>query len=499
MDAMGPDTRLSDTPLEGFRRSLEKPDVLGWLNEGVIGSRARIAGPYGDKTLVYADYVASGRALAQIERFVLEEVLPFYANSHTEASYCGGFMTRLRREARGVIGNFCGATDQHAVIFTGSGATSGINRLVKLFGVTDAVAAGRNVRIIIGPYEHHSNILPWRESGAEVIEIPEQPGGGPDMVLLQSALQKNAADLTICAMSAASNITGIVSDVTAITTMVKSAGAKMIWDYAGGGPYLPIAMSPATNAPIDAIVVSPHKFIGGPGASGVLVLRHDALATSKPSWPGGGTVKFVSPQAHDYSGNVEAREEAGTPNVVGDIRAALAFIVKDAIGAARMEVRNRELAKRAFAAWKHIPQLELLGLEDAERLPIFSFRVRDGKGGYVHQQLITRMLSDRFGIQARGGCACAGPYVHRLLAIDDKQSEEIRQAILSGNEILKPGFVRLNFSVLLPDEKVQFILDSVAQIAADAPEFVADYDFDPARAIFSPRMDLQTREIRMSA
>lgn len=499
MDAMGPDTRLIDTPLEAFRRSLEKPDVLGWLNEGVIGSRARIAGPYGDKTLVYADYVASGRALAQIERFVLEEVLPFYANSHTEASYCGGFMTRLRREARGMIGNFCGATDQHAVIFTGSGATSGINRLVKLFGVTDAVATGRDVRIIIGPYEHHSNILPWRESGAEVIEIPEQPGGGPDMVLLQSALQKNAADLTICAMSAASNITGIVSDVTAITTMVKSAGAKMIWDYAGGGPYLPIAMSPATNAPIDAIVVSPHKFIGGPGASGVLVLRHDALATSKPSWPGGGTVKFVSPQAHDYSGNVEAREEAGTPNVVGDIRAALAFIVKDAIGAARMEVRNRELAKRAFAAWKHIPQLELLGLEDAERLPIFSFRVRDGKGGYVHQQLITRMLSDRFGIQARGGCACAGPYVHRLLAIDDKQSEEIRQAILSGNEILKPGFVRLNFSVLLPDEKVQFILDSVAQIAADAPEFVVDYDFDPARAIFSPRMDLQTREIRMSA
>ncbi len=499
MDAMGPDTQLIDILLEAFRRSLEKPDVLGRLNEGVIGSRARIAGPYGDKTLVYADYVASGRALAQIERFVLEEVLPFYANSHTEASYCGGFMTRLRREARGMIGNFCGATDQHAVIFTGSGATSGINRLVKLFGVTDAVAAGRDVRIIIGPYEHHSNILPWRESGAEVIEIPEQPGGGPDMVLLQSALLQNAADLTICAMSAASNITGIVSDVTAITALVKSAGAKMIWDYAGGGPYLPIAMSPATNAPIDAIVVSPHKFIGGPGASGVLILRHDALATSKPSWPGGGTVKFVSPQAHDYSGNVEAREEAGTPNVVGDIRAALAFIVKDAIGAARMEVRNRELAKRAFAAWKHIPQLELLGLEDAERLPIFSFRVRDGKGGYVHQQLITRMLSDRFGIQARGGCACAGPYVHRLLAIDDKQSEEIRQAILSGNEILKPGFVRLNFSVLLPVEKVQFILDSVAQIAADAPEFVADYDFDPTRAIFSPRMDLQTREIRMSA
>ncbi|MGN8020427.1 aminotransferase class V-fold PLP-dependent enzyme [Phyllobacterium sp. 22229] len=488
MDAIRPAIGRSETPLSKFRQSLKNVGVTGALRDGLVGANAKIIGPYGERDLVYADYVASGRALHQIERFILEEVLPYYANSHTEASYCGGFMTRMRREARALIGEFCGANEGHAVIFTGSGATAGINRLVKLFGVAEAAAAGKRARIIIGPYEHHSNILPWRESGAEIVEIAEHPSGGPDLSLLQAALLDGSPDLTICTLSAASNITGITSDVATITAMVKAAGAKMVWDYAGAGPYVPIAMSPAPHAEIDAIVVSPHKFIGGPGASGILILRRDALSTEKPSWPGGGTVKFVSPRTHDYSDSLEAREEAGTPNVIGDIRAALAFIVKDAIGLDAMVTRNRELVQRALRAWEGIPQLELLGLCEPDRLPIFSFRVKNGKGGYVHQQLITRMLSDRFGIQARGGCACAGPYVHRLLSIDDQESEEIRQAILSGEEIRKPGFIRLNFSVLLPDDKVQFILDAVAQIAADAPAFEADYDVDPSRAIFFPRV-----------
>jgi selenocysteine lyase/cysteine desulfurase len=476
----------NETPLIRFRQSLNTADVRGALAKGLVGASAKVSGPFGDKELVYADYVASGRALHQVESFVLEEVLPFYANSHTEASFCGGAMTRMRREARSAIATLCGCDDQHAVIFTGSGATSGLNRLVSLLGVTDTLAAGGQVRVIMGPYEHHSNILPWRESGAQVIEIAEAPEGGPDLAQLAHVLQDGSFDLTICTLSAASNITGITSDVAAITAMVKAAGARMIWDYAGAGPYLPIAMTVAEQAQIDAIVVSPHKFIGGPGASGVLLVRRDSVVTRKPTWPGGGTVKFVSPHAHDYSDSLESREEAGTPNVVGDIRAALAFLVKDAIGEQAMAERNRELARRAFSAWQGVPQLHLLGLTAPERLPIFSFQVSDGNGSYVHQQLITRMLSDRFGIQARGGCACAGPYVHRLLAIDEQGSQVIRQAILSGNEIEKPGFTRLNFSVLLSDEKVQFILDAVAQVARDATRFEAHYMVDTRRAIFSP-------------
>jgi selenocysteine lyase/cysteine desulfurase len=480
------------SPLSRFRENLRaQADLIGHLGADLIGAKAKIDGPYGIKDLVYADYVASGRALGEIERFVLEEVLPYYANSHTEASYCGGFMTRMRREARSLVAGFCGADERYAVVFTGSGATSGINRLVTLFGVTEAIAAGKPVRVIIGPYEHHSNILPWRESGAEIIEIAEAATGGPDLAELETALRIGAPELTICSLSAASNITGIVSDVAGITELVNSSGAKMIWDYAGAGPYVPIVMMPKPGAEIDAIVTSPHKFIGGPGASGILILRRDALATDKPSWPGGGTVKFVSPTTHDYSGNIEAREEAGTPNIVGDIRAALAFIVKDAIGADEMHRRNRALTAQAFAAWKSVPNLELLGLQEPDRLPIFSFRIGNGKGGHVHQQLVTRMLSDRFGIQARGGCACAGPYVHRLLDIDAQQSEDMRQAILAGDEIKKPGFIRLNFSVLLSDAKIDFILSSVAKLAEDATNFEKDYDFNPAQAIFFPRADVE--------
>jgi selenocysteine lyase/cysteine desulfurase len=479
--------RLSETPLARFRQAIKSGDVVSHLREGLVGAKARISGPYGPVDMVYADYVASGRALHQVERFVLEEVLPYYANSHTEASFCGAFMTRMRREARQVIAELCGAGDRHAVIFTGAGATSGLNRLVKLFGIEETLARGGRVRIITGPYEHHSNILPWRETGAEIIEIAEHPSGGADLGDLEAALSDRGNDLTICTMSAASNITGITANVETITGMAKAAGAKMIWDYAGAGPYVPIRMTPAKGVEIDAIVVSPHKFIGGPGASGILIVRRDGLDRRKPSWPGGGTVKFVSPRGHDYADSLEAREEAGTPDVVGDIRAALAFIVKDAIGEEAMARRNAALTAQAFAAWRDVPNLQLLGLAAPCRLPIFSFRVADGKGGFVHQQLITRMLSDRFGIQARGGCACAGPYVHRLLSIDDAQSEAIRQAILSGDELKKPGFTRLNFSVLLTDAKVRFILDAVAQLAADATRFAADYDVDESRAIFTPR------------
>lgn len=488
METMTASAQFCGSLLDRFRQSLAMEDIVAGLRAGLIGADATVDGPFGRKPMVYADYVASGRALSQVERFVLEEVLPYYANSHTEASWCGGFMTRLRREARAVVASHCGAGEDHAVIFTGSGATAGINRLVSLFGVADAVRAGKRARVVIGPYEHHSNILPWRESGAEIVELPEGPQGGPDVAALEATLRESGVALTVCAFSAASNVTGIVADVAGLTKTVKAAGALMVWDYAGGGPYLPMSMTGDGGACVDAIVFSPHKFIGGPGASGVLVVRRAATVIDRPSLPGGGTVRFVTSAGHDYSSSLEAREEAGTPNVVGDIRAALSVLVKEAIGTERAGERNRELARRAMEAWRDVPNLELLGPEAGDRLPIFSFRVQDGKGGHVHQQLVTRMLSDRFGIQARGGCACAGPYVLRLLGIDAVQAEQLRQAILAGDEMAKPGFTRLNFSVLLDDAKVDYLIEAVKQVAADAPDYEPRYDFDPARAIFFPRL-----------
>ncbi|MCA0043418.1 aminotransferase class V-fold PLP-dependent enzyme [Celeribacter litoreus] len=463
--------------LTQFRDAMPKgADLAAHL----VGKGAEFDGPFGTKKIVYADYVASGRALMCVEQFILENVLPFYANSHTEASHCGGFMTRLRNAARATVAAHCGADERHAVVFAGSGATAGINRLVRLFEAD----TGR-VKVIIGPYEHHSNILPWRESGAEVVELPEAPTGGPDMDALDAELRNaDAYDRVICAFSAASNVSGIIADVEQITRKVKAAGAKIIWDYAGGGPYLPMNMSPAKDAEIDALVFSPHKFIGGPGASGVLVLRRDAVMSDRPTWVGGGTVRFVSSETHDYSSQIEHREEAGTPNVIGDIRAGLAVIVKEEIGQDFMFERNRHLAKRALAELEKSPMIEQLGLTEPDRLPILSFRVRHPEGGFVHHQFVTKLLSDRYGVQARGGCACAGPYVLRLLGLSDVAAD-LRDEILAGHEMEKPGFVRFNLSVLMSDAEVAFILESVRAISEEAHRFSDSYCVDPSRAIFT--------------
>ena len=208
------------TLFDRFRASLPAPDDL---HADVIGHDAMIDGPFGPKRMIYADYVASSRALGSIERLVMTEVLPWYANSHTEASHCGGMMTRMRRAARAEILRCTGGGAEHAAIFCGSGATAGINRLVHLLG------AGPGVTVLIGPYEHHSNILPWRESGAEVVEIPEAATGGPDLDALADALAR-APGRVIGTFSAASNVTGIIADVPAITAMLKTAGARVVWD-----------------------------------------------------------------------------------------------------------------------------------------------------------------------------------------------------------------------------------------------------------------------------
>lgn len=486
------------TPLSPFARFAARlregttsgAEVAARLHGAVIGADLMVPGPFGAHRLIYADYTASGRALRPVEETVIEDFLPLYANSHTEASYLGAAMTRLRREARARIAAACGATEAHAVIFAGAGATAGLNRLVHLLGVAEDARAGLRPAVLVGPYEHHSNLLPWRESGAEVIEIPEGACGGPCRETLAEVLAGLFGRPLVGAFSAASNVTGIVTDVAEVTRLLKAHGARAVWDYAGGGPYLPITMTPAPDAPIDAIVTSPHKFPGGPQASGVLVLRRDAVRTLTPSLPGGGTVRFVSPGSHDYAPRVEAREEAGTPNVIGDLRAALAFMVKEAVGQPTIDALNAARARRALAVWGAVPGIEILGRADCPRLPIFSFRIRDGQGGHVHQQLATRMLSDLHGVQARGGCACAGPYVHRLLGIGTAESSRLRAAILAGHELEKPGFVRLNFSYLADEAEVAALLSAVCDLAERAPGLARYYEADPATAIFSPRRAL---------
>lgn len=443
--------------LEKFREVLTSDDPTRSLRDGVIGEGVMIPGDNGDVPLVYADYVASGRALRQVEDFIASHVLPFYANTHTESSFCGGYSTRLREEARAEIARLTKA-DECAVIFAGSGATAGLNRLVSLLGVDQA----ENAVVLVGPYEHHSNLLPWRETSAKVIEIPEADEGGPDLAVLEKTLiEHRSADLLIGSFSAASNVTGIITDADAVTRLLKQHGALALWDYAGGAPYLTIDMATGSDAQKDAVVASAHKFPGGPGASGLMIVRENIVKRTTPTWPGGGTVKFVSPWGHDYLDDLVEREEAGTPNVIGDIRAALVFMVKDAIGQAQIETREAELNAMALQGWSDNPRLALLGVDHPHRLPIFSILVSDANGDTVEAGEFTKALSDRYGIQARGGCACAGPYGHRLLGVSHDVSDGLRCEVLAGNDDVKPGWVRLNFSYLIDDETARYIIDSV--------------------------------------
>lgn len=480
---------MTATPFfDEFADSLAGPDAIERLRAGLIGEGLAIDGPLGPHPMIYADYIASGRALRQIEERILERVLPFYANSHTDGSYCGAFVTGLRQQARTVIARACGADDERfATVFTGPGATAGLNRLVALLGLPEAVAAGRRPLVLVGPYEHHSNLLPWRDSGAEVVELDEAPQGGPDLDALEAALRAAAGRPVIGAFSAASNISGILTDTVAVSRLLKRHGALSVWDYAGGAPYLAIDMAAGTDHEKDAVVFSPHKFVGGPGASGVLIVRRDAVTRKSPVWPGGGTVAFVSPWAHDYVSSLEEREEAGTPNVLGDIRAAMVFTVKAAMGQDWLDRRHRDLRRAALAVLDAVPGLHYAAKGTAApALPFFSLWLEGDAGKAMPYTLMTRVLSDCFGIQTRGGCACAGPYGHRLFGIDRQRSEVIRAEILAGDMTDRPGFTRFNLSALMTDAKVAAILAAIREIAEHPARYAGHYAVDPHSGSVAP-------------
>ena len=480
------------TDIDDFKAALSGDDIHGRIRAGLIGDNVEFDGPFGRRPLIYADYVASGRALSQVEDFIRDRVLPFYANTHTEASFCGEYMGRLREAARAEIARLTGAGPGTSVIFTGAGSTSGINRIVGLLDLAGIVREGGRAVVLTGPYEHHSNILPWRETGAEVIEIAEAPEGGVDLKDLARALAAaQGAARIVGAFSAASNVTGILSDSDAVTRLLRAHGALAIWDYGCAGPYCLMEMGEGTDAQKDAIVFSAHKFPGGPGASGVAIIRDELARRRSPTQPGGGTVSFVSPWGHVYSDSIVAREEGGTPNLTGDIRAALVMLVKEALGQDWLDARQQALRARALATWSDNPRILILGNPCAPALPIFSFLIRDAAGQPVHHQFFTRLLSDMTGVQARGGCACAGPYGHRLLGLGRAQSDATIAALERGEETSKPGWVRLNLSALMSDSKADMIINAVDELARIAPEYLSRYHVESSTARFKASNSLK--------
>ena len=474
----------------------EKQALLALIRASVIGEDHVMETPYGRRRVTYADYTASGRALAFIEDFVRDQVLPSYANTHTESSGTGLQTTRLREEAREIIRDAVHGDDDTVVLFAGSGSTGAIAKLIGVLGLRipsvldDALALSEHIApdqrpvVFIGPYEHHSNEIPWRESIADVVTIRQDLDGGVDLEDLREQLEKHAErPLKIGSFSAASNVTGIVSDTYGIAELLHAHGALSFWDFAAAAPYVDVTMPAVEGRPLsykDAVFISPHKFIGGPSTPGVLVARRELFANRVPDVPGGGTVAYVNDDDHQYLDDPTHREEGGTPAIIESIRAGLVFQLKEAVGTDTIREQEARHLRRAVAAWREEPAIELLGNLDAQRLSIVSFVVRSPSGRYLHHNYVVALLNDLFGIQSRGGCSCAGPYGHRLLGIDLERSHEFEREITGGCEGIKPGWVRVNFNYFVSDAVVDYIVDAVRLVARDGWRLLGDYRLDTA-------------------
>jgi len=485
---------------------------LKWLREEIIGRNILFETPFGKKPLVYADYTASGRSIQFIENYLMH-ILEFYANTHTEDDVTGKTMTELVHKAENTIKRIVNAGKTGKIIFSGTGATGGITRLQQILGVYWSPATHHRMDILlnscvlpnkdktkdchkkllryieenkpivfVGPYEHHSNELMWRETLCEVVEIPLNLEGEIDLAALQkiTSAEKYANRQKIGSFSAASNVSGIITPVYEVARILHQNDAIACFDFAACAPYIEIDMNRDDESYFDAIFLSPHKFLGGPGTSGLLVFNEKIYQKElPPSIAAGGTVKFVTMENESYIDDIEAREKPGTPGVLQNIKSALVFELKEKIGIQRIEIIEKYFLEKFYDEFKDEKDITFLGTTDAnKKINIIPFNILH-RDRILHPKFVTKLLNDLFGIQTRAGCSCAGPYGHRLLDISSETSKFYQCLIGVDNyEGVKPGWVRLNCHYSLALEEFDYIIKAIKFIIKNGHLFLKLYKFN---------------------
>lgn len=482
----------------------------------IIGLDTFIETPFGRKKMVYADWTASGRAFAPIEERLQKEIMPFMANTHTETTASGTAMTQAYETAKHYIKRHVNAGEDDVLIFAGSGMTGAVNKLQRLLGlriperIMDYVKSGalptpealhqsrvrihdlfseylevdplRKPVVFVSHMEHHSNQTSWLETIADVEIIPNNAEGNIDLAALEALLKKYAhRENKIAAITGCSNVTGIETPYHRVAQLVHQYNGLCFVDFACSAPYVHINMHPGPEgADLDAIYFSPHKFLGGQGTPGVLIFHKKLYHNLIPDQPGGGTVTYTNPwKYHEYITDIEHREDGGTPPFLQGIKAALAIKLKEEMGVDKMLAREKEQLEIIFDKLPHIPGVEILEGHNRHRLGVVSFLIQG-----THFNLVVKLLNDKFGIQTRGGCACAGTYGHMLLHVDELQSYTILEEMHKGDLSCKPGWVRMSVHPVMTNEEIHYLLQAIQEVATHYHEWKKDYVYDPQKNEF---------------
>jgi selenocysteine lyase/cysteine desulfurase len=461
------------------------------FREQIVGLNQTFQSPYGKMKMLYADWTASGRLYRPIEEKLLNNIGPFVANTHTETSTSGAAMTRAYHEARHIIKHHVHANSDDILITVGTGMTGAINKFQRILGlrVSESIKPYANIPdelkpvIFISHMEHHSNQTSWLETIAKVEVIPCNETGLMCFDSFKSLLEKyETHPIKIAAITACSNVTGIKTEYHKVARMMHQSNGLCFVDFACSAPYVSINMHPKDEDDyLDAITFSPHKFLGGPGSSGVLIFNKKLYKNLVPDNPGGGTVSYTNPWGdHDYIDDIESREDGGTPGFLQTIKVALAIKLKEEMGVENILNREHEINHRVFEKLSKIKNLYLLAGEHTDRLGVFSFYIDQ-----AHYNLIVKLLNDRLGIQTRGGCSCAGTYGHFLLHVDQETSKAIEQKILGGFLNERPGWVRLSIHPTMTNAEIDFICQAIKDVSLNFNEWSEDYNYDRVKNEFT--------------